>query len=178
MTPEKAAIDALIEYLSAAQLANVRVREGWPETDALGLQEGPVVAIFSVGRVQWDAITPELIASAAADTTAACLYRIAQGSLSIQISLFAAYKAQRDDVAGQIEPLLDNLFPASSGLILSTGYHAQSCRYELSSTSEQDENGSLTGEWRRDWILSAQLEQLREQLLPLQLEATTVLTSE
>lgn len=178
MSPETAALNAVIAHLATGLGESARVREGWPEADALDLQSGPVVAIFGAGNVQWTQVTPELIGSTDTDTESACLYRIAQSSMRIQISLFAAYKAQRETVAESLEPLLDNLFPESSGLILLTEYYGQYCRFELETSSEQDGEGPESGEWRRDWVLSAQVEMIREQTHPLQLEGSAALTME
>lgn len=177
MTASDAAVAALVSHLSEGLSGTVRVTEGWPENADLRLVDGPLLAVLATGNLDWKPTTPELLSSTVEGSNVTGLYRIATGVQSFQLSLFTAYQEQLKTAAAGIEPLLDNLFPASSGLILSTEYHGLPVRFAVKSASTNEQAGPLTGEWRVDWMLSARLDQVKEHTWPLQLSNSVELST-
>lgn len=171
-TPQQAALDALRNYLQAG-LTEVRVLEGWPESD-VNLSGGPVLAVLEGGKVQWSNITPELLS----ELSTPYLYRTAIGTLSVQCTLMTAYSAQREDTAAVLELLLDNQFPLTTGLMPATNYHAQMVRFEVQSASSQDNAGQLLGEWTQTWLLSASVALIREAPYATLLTTETAVSAE
>ena len=68
MTPEIAALEALITHLTTALTGQVTVIRGWPAPgQKLDLAEGPKLAVSLVGDTSWERQAPELVSEVGDD---------------------------------------------------------------------------------------------------------------
>lgn len=162
MTPENAALEALITHLTTALSGQVTVIRGWPSAgQKLELAEGPKLAVMLAGRAKWERCAPELLNEAGTDQgegVSAYLYRVATGEQLFELDVWAAYRPGRDEAAAAADAALDNQAPLASGLLLTTDYHEQTVRFDVRGPDFEDSSaGPSTGEWRASWLLSATL---------------------
>lgn len=173
LDPVAAAVAALVAHLQAALSGKVpadRIRTGWPTAPRLDLDVGPVLSAYPIGEPQWMSIPPELVGTAKlSDKTMDCTYRVAEGSVTFQVLLLTAYQAQREELASSVLEALDNLFPVSSGLVLTTSYRDRPARLQVRSFKTVDSADEPdVSEWRATWTLATWLDQVRVRNVPIQ----------
>lgn len=154
--PDEAALDAVVAHLTAG-LTGVTVRRGWPEEKARATGTAPVLAVWLADRPRWQPLAIERVGEAdgAGDTVDVSI-AYAEGQVSIALELVAAYQAQRDTRAEEVDELLTNQLPLTSALILDTAYHGQAVRFVTRLRSvEDDARGPGRAEWRATWLLAA-----------------------
>lgn len=162
--PVTSALHALADYFREVDgIAAAEV--GWPERpDDLDLSAG-AVATFTFADETRRPIPPDSIAD-----TSPQLYRTGELSIDVQLDLWAAYRAQREDGARAVEAALNNALPWRHGLLLlSRGYYSRPLTARAGTGRNVDEfNASTEGEWRRSWMLTVTTDLVAEVEMPTQ----------
>jgi hypothetical protein len=154
--PIASALQALATHLTTALgelVASVRV--GWPEHEQdFDLAEGPIVTLFA-GEVLEERCAPFELDREDTETGVQVLYKVAEMTFPVQLDLWTAYRAHRDDVALHLIEALENRAPHGSGLWLShEDYHGRPVSFEvISNQRPQAQDGIERGEWRATWML-------------------------
>jgi len=154
--PSAAACDAIAAYF-ASVIDGLTARRGWPEANTeLDLASGPVLTVEAGPRES--VLVPPRRIDQSGTTTLVVTYRVAWLSFPVQLDLWAAHRADRDDTAEIIESALHNRLPAVAGLFLdSTGYHSRPLTIACTSSRSEDQgDGAARGEWRHTWELSVE----------------------
>lgn len=138
---------AVVTYFSGA-LSGVTVRQGWPETDQ-ELDLGEPLLTVEPGPIDRNWCPPTLMGKSGSRW----VWRIAHVEIQVQIDLWTAYQAQRDDTAQLVEDALHNRLPIQAGLFLtSTGYHNRALELNTSGAqADEDGDSALKGQWRYRW---------------------------
>lgn len=148
--PVDAALDALATYFGG--LSGIASAErGWPEhPEQLDLSSGPALTVTRVDD-QRVYVPPKPL-----DDGPTVTYQVGELTITAQLDLWAAYRAQRDDAGAVVEVGLHNRLPQQSGLFLdSTGYHDRPLDVVAGQGTSLDDDGRDTvGEWRRRWLLT------------------------
>lgn len=166
--PVDAALDALAAYFAGLDGIADAFR-GWPERDKdLDLTGGPVVSVVRASDQRTEC-PPNAVNDAAP-----WLWRVGDLTITAQVDLWAAYRAQRDDAALVIQDALHNDLPWRNGLYLtSAGYHDRplTCLAGLG-RSDGEPNASTVGEWRRTWMVTITTDLVVETATPTLTSAT------
>ena len=149
--PVSAARDALIARL-AERLPGVTVRRGFGATDA-ELQAGPVVSV-QVLRPRRQRCAPEPLSTEDGET----MYRVGWLTVPVQVDLWCAYEAQRDDHGNDLwEALTGSALEADD--VETSAYHDRPVQIAAEGDGFTDvewgDDGESTsrGEYRLTWTV-------------------------
>lgn len=166
--PVASAIDAMATYFAGLTGIADALRS-WPEHPRdLDLTSGPVVSLTFADEQR----TP--IPPAAIDDTDPPQYRTGQLAIDVQMDLWTAYRAQRDDAAAVIEAAFHNALPFRHGLLLTTSdYFDRPLTIRASSgRNTGDRDSAEEGMWRRTWMLTVLTDLVDEVPTPTQTTIT------
>jgi hypothetical protein len=176
--PLAAALNALVAHLATA-LPTASVRRGWPESDtALDVDAGPVVSVLAIGSPVVEACSPGQVDETGTDTLTTT-FRVGYWRARVQVDLWTAYRAQRDELGAAVDAALANRAPRSPDLWLtSTGYHDRPLTFRLLAVRVEDgPDAAPTGLWRSGWDLEVRSDRVAIATAPALLEVEVDLTT-
>lgn len=159
----QSALEAVAEYFDG--VTGLRGMVGWPEhPDSLELTT-PLVTVTLVAE-QRTPCAPHPVEADAADGA----YLVADLEISVQVDLWAAYRATRDAAAALVEAALHNDVPFRQGLhLVSTGHNDRRLSLTAESGVNVDDGESVgVGEWRRRWSATIVTDEVHAHTGPLQ----------
>jgi len=151
--PISSALDALVTHLASELGSSATVRRGWPEA-AVEMDVGtkPEVAVTASPSPRATLVSPRELDESGSETLTVT-YRVGLLEVLVQVDLWCAYRATRDEVAPLVEAALHNQLPRTSGLWLTQDdYYSRPLSFDIEApgTHEQD---AAAGEWRSSWTL-------------------------
>jgi len=157
--PVAALVEHLAQYLQEQDGISLALR-GWPERrEDLDLSHGPVVSVTPVEhRYTWCAPVP--VAEADDDDGGLLVtYRLADLAIVVQLDLWCAHRAVRDQARQTIETALHTELPHVPGLELELPMYFGQVANVLPDTGRalDDADAVATGEWRQRWVLACDL---------------------
>jgi hypothetical protein len=168
--PVASATETIAAYLTTTlgpDGSNVlsKVIRGWPESaESLDLSGLPVVSVTPGGQ-SVERCSPKVVDEATDEDTGVTTYTYRVGWLTFtaQIDLWAAYKAQIDDVAPSIEDACIQDPPLPPELRLDqSDYHDRPLTCTLGAgTADNDGDSANKGEWRMTWDLVVETDVVR-----------------
>jgi hypothetical protein len=182
--PIDAALDALVAYFGTALAGqSITVRKGWPEEGVkLSLRSGSVLSVAAIPGGQVATHSPYQVDQTGTGTLTVT-YRVGTLGFTVQLDLWAAYKATREAKAVLVEAALSNRLPWSPDLLVtSTNYYGRPITATRTGARfEGEEGASQRGQWRRSWDLrigtDLVVQTTHPELIDLHLIASTVLGS-
>jgi hypothetical protein len=171
--PTSAVVDAVVTWLDGL-LTGIRVVKGWPTGD-LDLETGPILSVTKVRAKRTDCAAWTNVVEVE-DVTATTLWRTAWLRVSLQLDLWCAYEAQRDDLAEQVWDALSGDPIAAPVTVLTSAYHDRRVQIlpgqgDAPETSVDDDDTGITrGEFRMTWPVSAETDLVKLTIGPAQME--------
>lgn len=176
--PVDAALDAIAAHFGALS-GIASAQRGWPEHQAdLDLTAGPIVTLTTIGTEE-DHCPPTSVDSSLASPNTTETYRTGYLTIDVQLDLWCAYRAQRDETAPIVESGAHNDIPWRHGLFLaSTDYYSRPITAVLSAgRPEEEAQAAEVGEWRFRWLLTVQTDRVVQKTLPAQITGTVQTTT-
>ncbi len=153
----EALLDAIVAYFQTALADSdftFTVKKGWPDGEApLELETGPVLTVTLVSS-ETELCSPADVGVDGSTVT----YRVGYLTSRVQLDLWTAYRAQREDAGFEVQQALHNQLPHTTGLWLaSSGYFDRPISIDITGTRTFDEGSdpAAVGEWRCMWDLEA-----------------------
>jgi hypothetical protein len=169
------ALDALADHLTET-IPGLTARRGWPEANtALDIDEARHVAAVIAGPPEYTLVSPRSVKQTGS-TLLAIQYRVAEVEIPVQLDLWCAYRATRDDLVPLVETALHNRMPFQAGLWLSSAkYYGRPLTIETAkgggSRFQDAPDAVARGEWRKTWDLTIRTDMVVEAEHPAMLTA-------